>query len=145
MRAAACSNSVRRRKPSSTFSARSGARSGAARRRRGGALPARLLDALAGFETDLASGRVEAEILAQRDRLLAAQIRVLPYRPEWAPHFERINLEWLERWFAVEAVDREMLARPQQHVLDPGGAIVFAELDGEIVGTCALLKEAPGV
>lgn len=104
-----------------------------------------LLDALAGFETDLASGRVEAEILVQRDRLLAAQIRVLPYRPEWAPHFERINLEWLERWFAVEAVDREMLARPQQHVLDRGGAIVFAELDGEIVGTCALLKEAPGV
>jgi DNA-binding MarR family transcriptional regulator/GNAT superfamily N-acetyltransferase len=113
----------------------------AAGRRASGAL----LDALAGFEADLASGRVEAEILAQRDRLLAAQIRVLPYRPDWAPHFERINLEWLERWFAVEAVDREMLARPQQHVLDPGGAILFAELDGEIVGTCALLKEAPGV
>lgn len=104
-----------------------------------------LLEALAGFEADLASGRVEAEILAQRDRLLAAQIQVLPYRPEWAPHFERINLEWLERWFSVEAVDREVLARPQQHVLDPGGAILFAVLDGEVVGTCALLKEASGV
>lgn len=104
-----------------------------------------LLDALAGFEADLASGRVEAEILAQRDRLLAAQIQVLPYRPEWAAHFERINLEWLERWFTVEAVDREVLARPQQHVLDPGGAILFAVLDGEVVGTCALLMEAPGV
>jgi DNA-binding MarR family transcriptional regulator/ribosomal protein S18 acetylase RimI-like enzyme len=104
-----------------------------------------LLDALAGLEADLASGRIEAEILAQRDRLLAAQIEVLPYRPEWASHFQRINLEWLERWFTVETVDREVLMRPQQHVLDPGGAILFAVLDGEVVGTCALLKESPGV
>lgn len=104
-----------------------------------------LLDALDRLEADLASGRVEAEILAQRDRLLAAKIEVLPYRAEWAAHFQRVNLEWLERWFSVEAVDREVLMRPQQHVLDPGGAILFAVLDGEVIGTCALLKEAPGV
>jgi ribosomal protein S18 acetylase RimI-like enzyme len=30
-------------------------------------------------------------------------------------------------------------------VIDPGGAILFALLDGEVIGTCALLKEAPGV
>lgn len=103
-----------------------------------------LLGMLDGLEADLASGRVESEVLAQRDRLLAAEIEILPYRPDWAWHFERLNREWLERWFAVEAVDRAVLAQPQQHVIDPGGEILFAVLDGEVVGTCALLKEAPG-
>jgi len=104
-----------------------------------------LLDAVGRFEQDLADGRVAAEILAQRDRLRAASIMVRPYRAEWAGHFERINTEWLQRWFVVEAVDRAMLGDPQRTVLDPGGAIVFAVLDGEVIGTCALLKEAPGV
>ncbi|MEP7042502.1 MAG: bifunctional helix-turn-helix transcriptional regulator/GNAT family N-acetyltransferase [Dokdonella sp.] len=104
-----------------------------------------LLGAVARFERDIGDGRVAAEILAQRDRLQAAVVDVQAYRPEWAAHFERINTEWLERYFVVEAVDRAMLADPQQHVLDPGGAIVFALLDGEVIGTCALLKESPGV
>ncbi len=104
-----------------------------------------LIGALSGFEADLASGRVEAEILAQRERLLAATIEVLPYRDEWAPHFERINLEWLQRWFTVEAVDREVLAKPREYVIAAGGEILFAILDGEVIGTCALLREAPGV
>ncbi|HEY0229657.1 MAG TPA: bifunctional helix-turn-helix transcriptional regulator/GNAT family N-acetyltransferase [Dokdonella sp.] len=118
---------------------RRGAQAAAARGRGG------MLEAVERFERDLADGRVAAEILVQRDRLQAASIEVQPYRPEWARHFERINAEWLQRWFVVEAVDRAMLGDPQKHVLDPGGAIVFASLDGEVIGTCALLKEAPGV
>ena len=104
-----------------------------------------LIDALASFEDDIASGRLAAEIAAQRDRVSAAEVEVHAYRPEWASHFERINAEWLERWFVVEPVDREMLSHPQAHVLDPGGAILFAVLDGEVIGTCALLKESHGV
>jgi DNA-binding MarR family transcriptional regulator/GNAT superfamily N-acetyltransferase len=104
-----------------------------------------LIDALAAFERDIASGRLAAEIAAERERVLAADVEVHPFRAEWAAHFERINAEWLERWFAVEPVDREMLSKPKEHVIDRGGAILFAVLDGEVIGTCALLKEAPGV
>ncbi|MEO6688952.1 MAG: bifunctional helix-turn-helix transcriptional regulator/GNAT family N-acetyltransferase [Dokdonella sp.] len=104
-----------------------------------------LLDGLAAFETDIASGALASEILAQHERLRAATIRILPYQPRLAKHFERINTEWLERYFSVEAVDRAMLGDPQKHVLDRGGAIVFAQLDGEVIGTCALLKESSGV
>ena len=104
-----------------------------------------LIDALTAFESDIASGRLAAEIAAERERVLAADVEIHAYRSEWAAHFERINTEWLERWFVVEAVDREMLSNPQQHVIDRGGSIQFAVLDGEVVGTCALLKEAPGV
>ena len=104
-----------------------------------------LIDALTSFENDVASGRLAAEIAAERDRVLAAKVEIRPFRAQWAVHFERINTEWLERWFAVEPVDREMLLRPQEHVIDRGGAILFALLDGEVIGTCALLKESPGV
>lgn len=104
-----------------------------------------LIDALGGFETDVASGRLAAEIAAERARLAAAEVEIHPYRPEWAVHFERINAEWLERYFTVEPVDREMLADPERFVIAPGGAILFATIDGEVIGTCALLKESPGV
>ena len=104
-----------------------------------------LIDAIASFERDIASGRLAAEIAAERERVLAAEVEIHPYRPEWAVHFERINTEWLERWFVVEAVDRLVLSRPQDEIIDRGGSILFAVLDGEVIGACALLKEAPGV
>jgi DNA-binding MarR family transcriptional regulator/GNAT superfamily N-acetyltransferase len=104
-----------------------------------------LLDALTGFENDVASGRLAAEIESERERILAARVEIHPYRPEWACHFERINAEWLERYFVIEPVDREMLAHPDRHVIGPGGAILFALLDGEVIGTCALIRESPGV
>lgn len=104
-----------------------------------------LIDALGAFERDIASGRLAAEIAQERARMRAATVEIHPFRPEWASHFDRINTEWLERWFAVEPVDRTMLSDPKAHVIDRGGAILFAVLDGEVIGTCALLKESDGV
>jgi len=104
-----------------------------------------LLPALGVLEGDLASGRVLREIVEQHARLRAAKPEVKPFRREWREHFYRINAEWLERWFVLEDIDRRVLSEPEAHVLEPGGAILFALVDGEVVGTCALLKEAPGV
>jgi DNA-binding MarR family transcriptional regulator/GNAT superfamily N-acetyltransferase len=104
-----------------------------------------LIDALGAFENDIASGRLAAEVACERERVLAATVEIHPFRRDWATHFDRINTEWLERWFAVEPVDRAMLSDPKTHVIDRGGAILFAVLDGEVIGTCALLKEADGV
>jgi DNA-binding MarR family transcriptional regulator len=104
-----------------------------------------LLPALARLDRELADGHVLHEILAEHQRLAAAKPETRPFRREWREHFYRINAEWLERYFAIEEVDRRMLSDPERYVLEPGGAIVFALIDGEVIGTCALLKEAPGV
>jgi len=104
-----------------------------------------LLPALATLERELADGQVLDKILAEHERLVAAEPVTRPFRREWRDHFYRINAEWLERYFAVEEVDRRMLSQPEKYVLEPGGAIVFALVDDEVIGTCALLKEAPGV
>lgn len=109
--------------------------------RSGGAL----LDALSKLEADIGSGRVQREILAEHARLRAATPLIQPFRREWRDHFHRINAEWLERYWSLEDIDRAVLTQPEKHVLEPGGAIFFALIDGEVIGTCALLQESPGV
>jgi len=104
-----------------------------------------LIGALGAFEAECASGRVGAEIAANYERLRAARPQIVPFRTELREHFLRINAEWLERDFELEDIDRHVLSHPEQAIIDAGGAIVFAQVDGETVGTCALLKEAPGV
>lgn len=75
----------------------------------------------------------------------AARVRVVPYAPGLAPHFHRLNAEWLSKDFTIERFDEAVLSDPQTHILDPGGAVFFA-LDGDdVVGTCALMLDAPGV
>ncbi|MFK7887439.1 MAG: GNAT family N-acetyltransferase [Gammaproteobacteria bacterium] len=72
-------------------------------------------------------------------------VRIQGFRPELAPHFERLNLEWLERYFQVESIDREVLGNPQKSVMAAGGDILFASLDDQIVGCCALKHQGDGV
>lgn len=67
-----------------------------------------------------------------------AAVEILDYRPRYQPDFERLNIEWLERYFHVEPLDRQVLGDPDRHVIDGGGAILFAKLEGDIVGTVAL-------
>jgi len=104
-----------------------------------------LLDSLGVLEGDLAGGRVLREIVAHHARLRAAKPEVKPFRREWREHFYRINAEWLERYWTIEDIDKRVLTQPEKHILEPGGAIVFALIDGEVIGTCALLQESPGV
>jgi DNA-binding MarR family transcriptional regulator/GNAT superfamily N-acetyltransferase len=104
-----------------------------------------LLEALSKLESDLADGRVLREIVEHHARLRAAKPEVRPFRHEWREHFYRINAEWLERYWTLEEIDRRVLTQPEKHILDPGGAIFFALIDGEVIGTCALLQESPGV
>jgi putative acetyltransferase len=62
------------------------------------------------------------------------------WRPAWQPDFERLNLDWLERYFSVEDIDRRVLGDPQTHILAPGGCVLFALLGEDVVGTVALLR-----
>ncbi|MDH4069865.1 MAG: GNAT family N-acetyltransferase [Ignavibacteria bacterium] len=54
--------------------------------------------------------------------------------------FERLNLAWIRRYFAVEPADTDLFADPWNAIIGPGGSIFFARVDGRTVGTCALLK-----
>ena len=73
-------------------------------------------------------------------------IRVVDYDPRWRADFARLNIEWLERWFFVEPIDREVLSDPETHILAGGGRVLFAiDAAGHALGTVALLHEGDGV
>jgi len=67
-------------------------------------------------------------------------VDVIDYQPRYKDYFRDINYEWLERYFHIEPYDRVILSDPEKHILSHGGLVLFGRLDGEVVGTCALLK-----
>ncbi|WP_083811535.1 bifunctional helix-turn-helix transcriptional regulator/GNAT family N-acetyltransferase [Asticcacaulis biprosthecium] len=80
----------------------------------------------------------------KRDRLLEG-LEIRPYDPAMPDnqrYFEALNTEWLEHYFTVEPVDRQMFADPVGLIIAPGGAIYMAAVHGQIVGTCALVKRS---
>jgi putative acetyltransferase len=79
---------------------------------------------------------------------VADRLRLVPYIRDNAEHrryFAALNIEWLETWFTVEDVDREMFADPEGLILDQGGDILMAMVDDQIVGTGALIRRTETV
>jgi GNAT superfamily N-acetyltransferase len=69
-------------------------------------------------------------------------LRIVPFRPDLAPAFTRLNREWIERLFRLEPADLKTLNDPVAWIVTPGGQIFFA-LDGtEPVGTVAAVRES---
>ena len=58
--------------------------------------------------------------------------------------FRELNEAWIAGHFVVEEKDWEVLNDPVGHILEPGGALFMATLDGVAVGTCALLAMKDG-
>lgn len=73
----------------------------------------------------------------------APQVLVDTYKDEYQRAFAALNLAWIEKYFAVEAKDRELLGDPHRHIVAPGGEVFMLIEDGIPKGTCAMLKIAP--
>jgi len=68
------------------------------------------------------------------------KISIVPFEAQYAEAFAQLNFEWLERYFVIEPYDRKVLTQAQTYILDPGGVILFALADQEVVGTLALIN-----
>jgi putative acetyltransferase len=70
----------------------------------------------------------------------SGQCRIVPFRPELATAFTRLNRDWIERLFAMEETDWKVLRDPAAAIIAPGGQIFFA-LEGDTpIGTAAALR-----
>ena len=67
-------------------------------------------------------------------------VEIIDYKPEFHNDFKRLNFEWIEKYFKLEESDRQSLNHPNEKILEPGGHIYMARFNGEMVGTCALIK-----
>jgi ribosomal protein S18 acetylase RimI-like enzyme len=70
--------------------------------------------------------------------------RIVDYDARYGDAFKRLNVEWLEKYFLVEPIDEVVLSDPQSSILDSGGIILYAIVDGEAAGTVALKHQGGG-
>lgn len=70
----------------------------------------------------------------------SAEPTVRLFRPGDEADFRRLNEEWIRRDFKIEEKDLASFDDPQHKIIDGGGQIFMAMLDGVAVGCVALLK-----
>ena len=73
------------------------------------------------------------------------KVQIIPYSAELKEAIKILNCEWLEKYFRVEQSDIQSLSNPKEEIIDKGGFIFYAKLNGEIVGTASLLKKTEDV
>ncbi|MEZ4388554.1 MAG: bifunctional helix-turn-helix transcriptional regulator/GNAT family N-acetyltransferase [Candidatus Krumholzibacteriia bacterium] len=105
------------------------------------------IDLLAGLSR--LENALAAESMARRVRRRLAldavdPVAIVEYRPAYKKHFRRLNEAWLSEHFTIEPDDRRLLDDPNGRIIRRGGAVVFALVDGQVAGTCALICHAPG-
>lgn len=66
---------------------------------------------------------------------------IIDYKPKYKGDFQRLNREWLKKYFRVEQVDQEMFDDPEGIIIKTGGFILFSKYGQNITGTCALYKQ----
>lgn len=69
-------------------------------------------------------------------------VQIMEYRSKYKKHFSALNRAWLAEYFEVEPEDERLLADPKRKIIDRGGAVLFAEQGGRVVGTCALIRHS---
>ena len=65
---------------------------------------------------------------------------IIDYEDKYIGDFQRLNLEWLEKFNLVESHDLEILHHPRENVIDRGG-FLFLLLEGDaVIGSAGIFK-----
>ena len=72
-------------------------------------------------------------------------LKIVPFTVDYKSAFEHLNREWIEEFFEMEEEDLKTLQNPESYVIKQGGEIFFAVLDGDVVGTAAMIKTSQGI
>jgi DNA-binding MarR family transcriptional regulator/N-acetylglutamate synthase-like GNAT family acetyltransferase len=67
-------------------------------------------------------------------------VQIVDYTPEHKCAFKQLNEEWIRQYFKMEESDYKALDHPDEYIIAPGGHIFMAVYEGEVVGTCAIIK-----
>lgn len=95
------------------------------------------LDRLTALEALL----IQEPLDARAQRYWATGVTIEPFRDALAPAFKSINAEWITDMYAMEPADLKVLDHPREAILNNGGIILFASVEGVgPVGTCALRR-----
>lgn len=97
------------------------------------------------METAVKSGKSDGTPRPPRTlRAFEDGLQIVTFDPAHRAEFKRLNVAWLERYFKVEPIDERVLGNPEAEILAPGGEILFAKIEDQVVGTVALKAEEAG-
>ena len=71
-------------------------------------------------------------------------MQIVTFDPALRSEFRRLNVAWLTRYFRVEPIDEQVLGDPEAEIIAPGGEVLFACRNEQVVGTVALKPEEAG-
>lgn len=74
-----------------------------------------------------------------------SRVAIVDYSVRYGDAFARLNIEWLDKYFEVEPIDRQVLSDPERTIIAPGGVILYACVGTEVVGTVAIRHYGNGV
>lgn len=74
-----------------------------------------------------------------------SEISFRKFTPTDGSAFKALNIEWLESYFVVEAIDELVLSNPQTEILNKGGFVFMACIEEQTVGTFAYIKKEEGI
>jgi ribosomal protein S18 acetylase RimI-like enzyme len=72
-------------------------------------------------------------------------LKIVPFNKDYKSAFEFLNRAWIEEYFIMEEEDLKTLQNPESYILEDGGEVFFAILDGEVVGTAAMIQTDKGI
>jgi DNA-binding MarR family transcriptional regulator/predicted GNAT family acetyltransferase len=95
------------------------------------------------IETKFAMKSVKERMNAVKSTQLQ-RAEIVSFAPEYREDFLRLNRAWIEKFFKLEAADLRILENAESEIIAPGGAVLFAKIDGKVVGTLAILNLGNG-
>lgn len=103
------------------------------------------ISGLATIERNLDERNMYERVWLRLKGSLPGDIEIREYSPAMKKYFKSLNYEWLEGFFAVEEADDRILSDPNSKIVKAGGAVLFACLEDDVVGTCALIRHRNGI
>lgn len=98
-----------------------------------------LWKAIASWEFLLDQKDLLRRVREARKQREAKKVHIVDYAASYQKAFRDLNERWISTYFKMEAPDYQSLDHPQEYILDKGGHILIALLDGKAVGTVALI------
>lgn len=99
-----------------------------------------IVDVLSKLENALSSRKIYDKVteLIKEDQM--REVKIISFEKKYKSEFKKLNIEWLQEYFAVEPADEKILNYPENEIIQKGGEIFLALSNNEVVGTCAMIK-----
>jgi len=104
-----------------------------------------LWQAIEQTELRLSENNFYQRVRKERKNREKTQVQIVEFSEQYNDDFAELNKLWIQKYWQLEQADLDALESPQEYIIDKGGEIYLASYQGEIVGSCALLKMSDDV